>query len=83
MYKRQIYDEYLEQKGEGLHHVKYYYKDCQKVIQEFEKKGIPVIQSGKFDEDEYYYLDTLKHYGMMIEIGNGGKIRPPERIIST
>ncbi|QPM68539.1 VOC family protein [Atribacter laminatus] len=79
---RSIYNEYLEQKGEGLHHVKYYYKDCQKAIQEFGKKGITVIQSGKFDEDEYYYLDTLKYYGMVIEIGNGGKIRPPERVIS-
>jgi 4-hydroxyphenylpyruvate dioxygenase-like putative hemolysin len=76
---RSVYDEHLEKRGEGLHHVKFYYADCQKALQEFAAKGISVIQSGKFDEDEHYYLDTEKYSGILVEIGNNGKMRPPER----
>jgi len=77
---RSVYDEFLEKKGEGLHHVKFYYPDCRKKLEEFKAKGIEVIQSGKFDEDEHYYLDTEKFHGMIIEIGNNGRMRPPERV---
>ncbi|MCX6089940.1 MAG: VOC family protein [Atribacterota bacterium] len=76
---RSVYDEFLEKNGEGLHHIKLYYKDCQKALEEFKKNGVEVIQSGKFDEDEFYYLDTEKALGTVYEIGNNGKIREPER----
>ena len=42
-------------------------------------RGYPVIQSGRFDDDEHYYLDTEKDYGYVIELGNAGKIRPADR----
>jgi hypothetical protein len=41
--------------------------------------GYPVIQSGKFDEDVHYYLDTGRELGYIIELGNAGRIRPAER----
>jgi methylmalonyl-CoA/ethylmalonyl-CoA epimerase len=74
-----IYDEHLEQRGEGLHHIKLYYKDCKKAVADFTGRGYPVIQSGRFDEDEHYYLDTQKDYGYIIELGNAGRIPPAER----
>jgi methylmalonyl-CoA/ethylmalonyl-CoA epimerase len=76
---RSIYDECLEKKGEGLHHLKLYYPDCQAALERFRRQGIQVIQSGKIDADEFYYLDTEKSLGYIIEAGNNGKIRPPER----
>lgn len=76
---RSIYDECLEKKGEGLHHMKLYYPDCEAAIARFREKGISVIQSGRFDADEFYYLDTEKSLGYVIELGNNGKIRAPER----
>jgi methylmalonyl-CoA/ethylmalonyl-CoA epimerase len=76
---RSLYDEFLEEKGEGLHHIKFYYKDCQKILAEFKAKGINVIQSGKIDEDEFYYLDTKEIFSTIYEVGNNGKIRMPER----
>jgi methylmalonyl-CoA/ethylmalonyl-CoA epimerase len=76
---RSIYDEHLEKKGEGLHHLKVYYPDCREAIEKFHAQGISVIQSGKIDNDEFYYLDTEKTLGYVIEVGNNGKIRPPER----
>jgi methylmalonyl-CoA/ethylmalonyl-CoA epimerase len=74
-----IYDEHLEKRGDGLHHVKLYYADCAKAAADFERRGYAVTQSGKFDEDWHYYLDTEKDFGYVIELGNAGKIRPAER----
>jgi methylmalonyl-CoA/ethylmalonyl-CoA epimerase len=74
-----IYDEHLERHGEGLHHIKLYYADCKKAVADFARRGYPVIQSGRIDEDEHYYLDTEKDYGYIIELGNAGRIRPAER----
>lgn len=76
---RSIYDEHLEARGEGLHHVKLYYENCAKAVAEFECRGYPVTQSGKFDDDWHYYLDTEKDFGYVIELGNAGKIRSAER----
>lgn len=42
----------------------------------FAARGYPVIQSGRYDEDEHYYLDTAKNFGYVLELGNAGKIRP-------
>jgi glyoxalase/bleomycin resistance protein/dioxygenase superfamily protein len=53
-----IYTEFLDRHGDGLHHVKEWVDDCQKALKEYRNRGIEVIQSGKFDEDEHYYLDT-------------------------
>jgi hypothetical protein len=77
-----IYTEFLDRHGDGLHHVKEWVDDCQKSIEEFRARGIEVIQSGKFDEDEHYYFDTESIFGYVYEIGNNGKIRPPERLIA-
>ena len=76
---RSLYDDHLEQHGEGFHHIKRYYADCTKALEEFKAKGIDVLQSGKIGEDEYYYLDTESTVGVVIEIGNNGRIPPPER----
>jgi hypothetical protein len=74
-----IYDEHLERKGEGFHHVKLYYADCAKAVAEYERRGYPVMQCGRIDEDEHYYLDTEKDFGYIVELGNAGRIRPAER----
>jgi len=76
---RSIYDECLETKGEGLHHIKLYYPDCGQALEGFRRQGIEVVQSGKIDEDVFYYLDTEASLGYTIEIGNNGRIREPER----
>lgn len=74
-----IYDEHLERRGEGLHHVKLWHADCRKALAAYAARGYGVLQSGTFDEDEHYYLDTEADFGYVIELGNAGRIRPPER----
>lgn len=77
---KSIYDDFLKEHGEGLHHIKFYYPDCAGAIAEFSQQGIAVTQSGKIDEDEFYYLDTEKNLGIVVEIGNCGKIRKAEEV---
>ena len=74
-----IYDEHLERRGEGLHHIKLYHADCAKAVREYAARGYPVLQCGKIDDDEHYYLDTEKDFGYIVELGNAGRIRPAER----
>ena len=76
-----IYYEFLEKKGEGLHHIKEWVDDCQKTLEEYQKKGIPVIQSGEFDGSKFYYLDTEPYLGILVEIvkSGGTKHRKPDR----
>ncbi len=74
-----VYTTFLAERGEGFHHIKEWVEDCGKAIAEYKKKGIEVIQSGKFGEDEFYYLNTEPTLGILLEIGNNGDIRPPDR----
>jgi len=76
-----IYESFLQEKGEGLHHIKEKVEDdkIERTLEEFKEKGIDIIQSGKFDGDVFYYLDTEPTLGILYEIGNCGKVREPER----
>jgi hypothetical protein len=72
-----IYNEFIEKHGEGLQHIKLYYRDCAKALAEYRKKGYEVIQSGRIGDDEFYYLESSGRVGMTIEIGNAGSIPAP------
>ncbi len=76
-----IYYEHLEKKGEGLHHIKAYVDNSREVIEDFKKKGISVIQSGRFGKGEFYYFNTEPTLGITFEIGTsaGKKHRGPDR----
>lgn len=74
-----IYDEHLERRGEGLHHIKLFHADCAAAVARYAARGYPVIQCGRIDADEHYYLDTEKDFGYIVELGNAGTIRAAER----
>ena len=73
-----VYYDHLDAKGEGLHHIKEWAKDCQKTLEEYARKGFKVVQSGRFGKDEFYYLDTVDTFGFYYEIGNNAEIRKPD-----
>lgn len=66
---KSIYDEFLEEKGEGMHHVCYNVEDLDKEIAEMEKAGFKVIQTGGTDGAKWAYFDTDKVGGTIIELG--------------
>lgn len=74
-----VYTTFLAGKGEGLHHIKEWVDDCAAVLAEYRRKGIDVIQSGKYLADEFYYLNTGPRLGIIYEIGNNGDVGRPER----
>ncbi len=74
-----IYNEYIEKHGYGLHHMKLYFKDCNKALEDYKKRGYEVVQSGSIGDDVFYYLDTEENVqGLVLELGNAGAIPAPD-----
>lgn len=64
-----IYSDFLEEHGEGLHHLGHVRVDnLQDAIEKFEKEGFPCLQSGRFAGGGYAYMDTRGLLGTLIEL---------------
>jgi hypothetical protein len=72
VYGPTIYSEFLERRGEGLHHIKEQIHDdqLQKILAEYRESGIGVMQTGQFDIDVHYYLHTEPKLDFIYELGN-------------
>jgi len=62
-----IFKEFLDQGKEGLHSIGIYVEDLQQIIDEFKKKDIKVLQSGKISKQWFAYFDTEKIFGTLLE----------------
>ena len=61
--------EFLETKGEGVHHVAFQVKDMGTYyLENFEKNGLPLVQHGGWNGGEYGYMDGMESLGVMIEL---------------
>jgi methylmalonyl-CoA/ethylmalonyl-CoA epimerase len=65
---RSVYTEFLEEKGEGLHHLAFMVEDVDAEIADLEKTGFKVIQTGAMPNTKWAYLDTDEPSGMVIEL---------------
>jgi methylmalonyl-CoA/ethylmalonyl-CoA epimerase len=65
---RSIYHEFLEEKGEGLHHLAFMVDDIDAEIADMEKKGFKVIQTGAMPNTKWAYLEPGESGGMVIEL---------------
>ena len=78
---RTIYDEWLEEKGEGLHHLAFEIDDTEKWIEHYKGKGISVLQRGERTGIKFTYLDSAaKSSGVIFELlerEKGGKYPDP------
>jgi catechol 2,3-dioxygenase-like lactoylglutathione lyase family enzyme len=66
-----IYQEFLDRKGEGLHHLGFIVDDYDKAISDFTGNGYPVIQSGRLGRNpgvRFAYFDTEAAIGSIMEI---------------
>lgn len=78
-----VYWEFLEKKGEGLHHFKIVLENDEELkeyVEELVSKGLAVTQTGWIDQDVHYYLNSEEKLGFTLELGNGGKIGAPDYI---
>lgn len=74
-----IYKEFLDKRGEGLHHIQYMTNEIEETLEKFRKAGIGIMQSGKVEKDSYYYLDTESRFGIIVELATNFGFIPPER----
>jgi len=68
-----IYDEYVQRKGYGLHHLGVRADNMQKSVKRFQSKGIKVIQSGNRPGTSWAYLDSENRSGIVFELIEHGK----------
>lgn len=66
-----IYREFLNQKGEGLHHVFVVFGNYQQAVESLEKKGIRPMMTGTMAQGTFGYLDTEKELGTILEAFTG------------
>jgi 4-hydroxyphenylpyruvate dioxygenase-like putative hemolysin len=62
------WQEFLDTRGEGIHHIAFTVNDMDKSIQAFEARGIPMIQHGGWDTDEYGYFEGRNGLALIIEL---------------
>ena len=63
-----IYDEFLEKRGEGLHHFGIMIDRIEERVAAMKQMGIDVLQSGRRPGRKYAYMDTEPLIGIMIEL---------------
>jgi methylmalonyl-CoA/ethylmalonyl-CoA epimerase len=64
------YSEFLETKGEGIHHVLFETEDMDAAVEEFSRKGVTVLQNGTGIRPgtRWALLDTQSLVGFLIEL---------------
>ena len=63
-----IYDEFIEDRGEGIHHLAYLVEDLDKEIADMAERGFKVLQTGARPQGKWAYFDTDKIGGCVIEL---------------
>jgi methylmalonyl-CoA/ethylmalonyl-CoA epimerase len=73
-----IYKEWLEQHGEGLHHMAvmlHNFEESTKLKRRFAEVGVSVLMGGRIGHTiEFYYLDTEPTLKLILESGSGHAI---------
>ena len=74
-YGVKAYEKWLENHGEGLHHIKEYIPDelIETVVKKYEAKGMPVTRAAHYLEDDHRYIESINMLGFQYEIGNCAK----------
>ena len=71
-----IYKEFLEEHGEGLHHVlvEHQTQNFDQAIHTFTERGCPPLMEGRMGEVRFAYLSTEEHFKTIMEV----VYRPPD-----
>jgi N-acyl-D-amino-acid deacylase len=65
------YKEFLERKGEGLHHLGFFLHDrdaYEKTLSSLREDGLSILQSGRMGDAHYTYIDSEATIGAIMEI---------------
>ncbi|WP_151737580.1 VOC family protein [Paenibacillus tengchongensis] len=70
--------DYLNEHGEGPHHIAFVVEGMQEKITLFEGKGFPLQQKGEYPGGRYAYMDTFKDLKVIVELLENDKKRTGE-----
>lgn len=62
------WQEFLETKGEGVHHIAFEIKGMEEKIGFLVEKNIGVLQSGDYEGGRYSYMDSFSRLGVLLEL---------------
>jgi len=62
------WQEFLDAKGEGVHHIAFMIRGTDKVVAYLEGEGINVVQQGKYTGGMYTYVDSEPALGVVLEL---------------
>jgi methylmalonyl-CoA/ethylmalonyl-CoA epimerase len=60
--------EFLDEKGEGVHHIAFIVKDTDEVMRSLEGEGVGVVQQGDYTGGRYTYMDSTSTLGIVLEL---------------
>ena len=60
--------EFLDQHGEGVHHLAFEIKDTDGVVKNLEAEGLPVLQRGDYTGGRYTYVGSEAALGTVVEL---------------
>ena len=66
--KPSTWQKFLDNHGEGVHHIAFQIEDREKTIAMFESKGGELIQQGDFTGGSYSYIDSRENLKTIIEL---------------
>ena len=63
-----IWREFLNTRGESVHHLGVFVSDLDKEITNYQKNGIGILQTGENERVKLAYMDTEKISGIIVEL---------------
>ena len=68
--EKSTWQDFLDKKGEGIHHIAFQVKGTKKILETCEKEGLKCVQQGKYGDasGEYAYLDSAKDLKCIVEL---------------
>ncbi|MBS4179287.1 VOC family protein [Lederbergia citrea] len=60
--------EYLDEHGEGVHHIAFEIEGMKEKVQLLEGAQMPLVQKGEYEGGRYAYIDSVKDLKVMLEL---------------
>jgi methylmalonyl-CoA/ethylmalonyl-CoA epimerase len=60
--------EFLDEHGEGVHHIAFTVEGTDEVVAFLAEAGIPVVQQGEYTGGRYTYVDSAPALGVILEL---------------
>jgi methylmalonyl-CoA/ethylmalonyl-CoA epimerase len=77
-----IYQDFLKEHGEGLHHVKFPVENVDEIVEILTKEGFTSLQGGRFGRDgtyNYIYIEPLHAIWEPVHLSEATGIKPTHR----